>query len=304
MTNPKAVMEDNNAVATGDLLKKVRRIEIKARGLSQEHFAGQYKTAFKGRGMAFSEVREYQYGDDVRDIDWNVTARYDRPFVKVFEEERELTVMLLIDVSASLSFGTFSETKRALVAEIAATLAFSAIENKDKVGVILFSDRVEKYIPPAKGRRHILYIIREILFFTPLGRGTAPQVPLAFLNRIIKKRSTTFLISDFSTYGSPDGYQHALRLAALRHDLSAIVVHDRREESITPMGLVRFEDPETGATKWVNTSSKRVIKNYHEQYIASRDRRRKALRQYGINFVEVATGDDFAVALLKLFSHR
>lgn len=289
---------------TTDLLKRVRRIEIKARGLSQDLFAGQYKTAFKGRGMAFSEVREYQYGDDVRDIDWNVTARYDRPYIKVFEEERELTVILLIDMSASLDFGTIAETKRNLVAEIAATLAFSAIENKDMVGVILFTNSVEKYIPPAKGKRHILYIIREILSFTPKARGTAPEASLVFLNHIIKKRSTAFIISDFMTGGEVNSYQHALRLSALKHDLSAIVVHDRREEALTPMGLVRFEDPETGFTRWVDTASKKVRAAYAEGYIAARDERRRALTKYGVDYVEVATGEDFAKALIRLFSRR
>lgn len=290
--------------STGDLLKRVRRIEIKARGLSQERFAGSYKTAFKGRGIAFSEVREYQYGDDVRDIDWNVTARYDKPFIKVFEEERELTVMLLIDMSASLLFGTLSETKRTLVAEIAATLAFSAIENKDKVGVILFTDRVEKYIPPAKGSRHILYIIREILFFQPHARQTAQEEALTFLSKVIKKRATSFIISDFSTQGNPQSYEHALRLSALKHDLCAIVVRDRREVELSPMGLVRFQDPESGKQKWVNTDSRKVRDAYTESYISSRQRRRNALTLYGIDYVEVATGEDFAKALLKLFAIR
>lgn len=292
------------SLSSGDLLRRVRRIEIKARHLSQEHFAGSYKSAFKGRGIAFSEVREYRYGDDIRDIDWNVTARYDKPYIKVFEEERELTVLLLVDMSASLQFGTISETKRTLVAEIAATLAFSAIENKDKVGVILFTDHVEKYIPPAKGRRHILYIIREILFFTPEAKGTAPQASLTFLTQVIKKRATAFIISDFSTEGSTEGYEHALRLAARKHDLSAIVVRDRREQEITPMGLVRFENPETGERRWVNTDSKRIRTQYKQAYIESRNRRRTALRHYGIHFVEVTTGEDFTKTLMMLFARR
>lgn len=290
--------------SVGSLLSRVRQIEIKARRLSQEQFAGSYKTAFKGRGIAFSEVREYRYGDDLRDIDWNVTARYDEPFIKVFEEERELTVLLLIDMSASVYFGTYQETKRTLLAEIAATLAFSAIENKDKVGVILFTNRVEKYIPPAKGRRHILYIIREILFFKPEANGTDPASSLVFLNRVLKKRATVFMLSDFSTYGDTSNYQHALRMAAIKHDIAAIVVRDRREEGLTPMGLVYFEDPETGRKQWVNTDSRSVRKTYEEAYIVARDRRRKALEQYGIDYVEVATGEDFATALLKLFAKR
>lgn len=295
---------ETKRISTGELLQRVRRIEIKAKGLSQEHFVGSYKTAFKGRGISFSEVREYQYGDDVRDIDWNVTARYDKPYIKVFEEERELTVMLLIDMSASLNFGTYSETKRTLVAELAATLAFSAIENKDKVGVILFTDQVEKYIPPAKGRRHILYIIREILFFTPQSKKTAPEVALTFLNRVIKKHSTAFVISDFSTRGTPDNYLQSLKLTAIKHDLSAIIVYDRREVDLAPMGLVQFEDPETGQKKWVNTNSKSIRSDYSKAYIEARKKRRMALTLYGIDFVEIATGEDFTKILLKLFSHR
>ena len=202
-----------------DILQRVRRVEIKARGLSQELFAGEYHSAFRGRGMAFSEVREYQVGDDIRDIDWNVTARLGDPYIKIFEEERELTVMLAIDMSASLNFGTQEETKRELVAEIAATLAFSAIENNDKVGVLLFTDTVEKYIPPGKGKKHILYIIREILLFSPQGRGTNLETPLTYLSRIVKKRSTTFIISDFMTDGKAESYRNALRFAARKHDL-------------------------------------------------------------------------------------
>ncbi len=287
-----------------DILQRVRRVEIKARGLSQELFAGEYHSAFRGRGMAFSEVREYQMGDDIRDIDWNVTARLGSPYIKIFEEERELTVMLAIDMSASLNFGTREETKRELVAEIAATLAFSAIENNDKVGVLLFTDTVEKYIPPAKGKKHILYIIREILLFQPKARGTNLEVPLNYLSRIVKKRSTAFLISDFMSNGKADGYRHALKIASRKHDLISVVVRDKREESLPKMGLVRFEDPETGETQWVDTSSKSVRQAYEEGFTQAQEERRNAMKLYGIDYAEVATGEDFVRALLKIFSRR
>nr|WP_314783346.1 DUF58 domain-containing protein [uncultured Porphyromonas sp.] len=287
-----------------DILQRVRRVEIKARGLSQELFAGEYHSAFRGRGMAFSEVREYQVGDDIRDIDWNVTARLGDPYIKIFEEERELTVMLAIDMSASLNFGTQEETKRELVAEIAATLAFSAIENNDKVGVLLFTDTVEKYIPPAKGKKHILYIIREILLFSPQGRGTNLEIPLTYLSRIVKKRSTTFIISDFMTDGKAESYRNALRFAARKHDLIAIVVRDPREESLPKMGLVQFEDPETGATRWVDTLSPKVRRAYAEGFSMAQEERRNSMKLYGIDYAEVATGEDFVRALLKIFSHR
>ncbi len=287
-----------------DILQRVRRVEIKARGLSQELFAGEYHSAFRGRGMAFSEVREYQMGDDIRDIDWNVTARLGSPYIKIFEEERELTVMLAIDMSASLNFGTREETKHELVAEIAATLAFSAIENNDKVGVLLFTDTVEKYIPPAKGKKHILYIIREILLFQPKARGTNLEVPLNYLSRIVKKRSTAFLISDFMSNGKADGYRHALKIASRKHDLISVVVRDKREESLPKMGLVRFEDPETGETQWVDTSSKSVRQAYEEGFTQAQEERRNAMKLYGIDYAEVATGEDFVRALLKIFSRR
>ncbi len=291
-------------LTSNDLLHRVRRIEIKARGLSQELFSGEYHSAFKGRGMTFSEVRGYTPGDDIRDIDWNVTARYNAPYVKVFEEERELTVMLAIDMSGSLDFGTIGETKRELVAEIAATLAFSAIENKDKVGVMLFTDSVEKYIPPAKGKKHILYIIREILRFTPTGTSTKIEEALSVLNKLVKKRATTFLISDFMTNGNSEQYRNELRLTARRHDLIAIVVADRREQALPAMGLVQFRDMETGATRWVNTSSRKVRQAYEEGYLKAREERRNAMKLYGIEYAEVSTGADFVKALLKIFSHR
>lgn len=289
---------------TNEILRQVRRVEIKARGLSHELFAGEYHTAFKGRGMAFSEVREYIPGDDVRDIDWNVTARYNNPYVKVFEEERELTVMLAIDMSGSVGFGTNGESKRDLIAQIAATLAFSAIENNDKVGVLLFTDTVEKYIPPAKGKKHILYIIREILLFRPVGRATKIEVALTYLNRLVKKRATTFIISDFMTNGISDIYRNELRLTARKHDLVAIVVSDPREEAIPNMGLVHFCDAETGVTRWINTSSSKVRQRYHDGFVQARNERRNVMKLYGIDCAEVSTGEDFVKALLKVFSHR
>ncbi len=243
---------------TNELLKKVRHIEIKTRGLSRNIFAGQYHSAFKGRGMAFSEVREYQYGDDMRDIDWNVTARYNRPYVKIFEEERELTVMLLVDVSESLGFGSAQIVKRDMVAEIAATLAFSAIQNNDKIGVIFFSDQVEKFIPPKKGKKHILFIIREILDFRPENRGTDINMALRYLTNAIKKRCTTFLISDFI---DPDDYKHALRIANRKHDIVAIQVYDKLSTELKSVGLMKVHDPETGQDTWINTSSKKSKKS-------------------------------------------
>ena len=228
---------------TSELLKKVRHIEIKTRGLSRNIFAGQYHSAFKGRGMAFSEVREYQYGDDVRDIDWNVTARYNKPYVKVFEEERELTVMLLVDVSASRNFGAVGEAKREMMAEVAATIAFSAIQNNDKIGMIFFSDKIEKFIPPKKGRKHILYIIRELIDFQPESTGTNISLALEYMTNAIKKRCTTFLISDFV---DGNDYKNALSIANRRHDLVAIQVYDRRETQLPDVGLIKLQDSERG----------------------------------------------------------
>ena len=234
---------------TSELLKKVRQIEIKTRGLSRNIFAGQYHSAFKGRGMAFSEVREYQFGDDIRDIDWNVTARYIRPYVKVFEEERELTVMLLIDVSGSKDFGTVSRMKKEVITEIAATLAFSAIQNNDKIGVIFFSDQIEKFIPPQKGKRHILYIIRELIDFQPDHKQTDLGQALKYLTNAIKKRCTAFLISDFIDKGN---YQDALTIANRKHDVVAIQVYDHRETELPNVGLMKIKDAETGKKRWTS----------------------------------------------------
>lgn len=289
---------------TSSLLQRVRRVEIKARGLSQQLFVGQYHSAFRGRGMTFSEVRAYQVGDNVRDIDWNVTARLGDPYIKIYEEERELTVMLAVDMSASLSFGTTNETKREVVAEIAATLAFSAIENNDKVGVILFTDRIEKYIPPGKGKKHILYIIREILLFNPEGVGTDLAVPLTYLSHIVKKRATTFLISDFVTGGNASSYHDALKIASRKHDLIAIVVRDPREEELPRLGLTQFVDPESDTTQWVDLRSSSLRRAYAQGYKAAQEERRNSMKQYGIDYAEVVTGEDFVRSLLKLFSRR
>jgi uncharacterized protein (DUF58 family) len=284
-----------------DLIKKVRHIEIKARGLSRNIFAGEYHSAFKGRGMAFSEVREYRYGDDMRDIDWNVTARYNRPYIKIFEEERELTVMLMIDVSESLGFGSRSLLKRDTVAEIAATLAFSAIQNNDKIGVIFFSDKVEKFIPPQKGRKHILFIIREILGFTPQSSGTDLNMALRYMTNAIKKRSTAFLISDFI---DPDDYQKAMQIASRKHDLVAIQVYDQLSTSLRPVGLMKVRDPETGGEQWINSSSKRVQEQYRSWWIALQEKMITATRQSGVDSVSVSTESDYVKSLLQLFQQR
>ena len=286
---------------TTDLLKKVRRIEIKTRGLSRNIFAGEYHSAFKGRGMAFSEVREYNYGDDMRDIDWNVTARYNKPYVKVFEEERELTVMLLIDVSESLSFGTSTMIKRNMLAEIAATLAFSAIQNNDKIGVIFFSDKIEKFVPPKKGRKHILYIIREILSFKPENNKTDIRMALRYLTNAIKKRCTAFLLSDF--IDSSD-YKQALKIANRKHDLVSIQVYDRLSTELKPVGLMKVLDPETGVEKWVDTSSKKVRDIYRTWWIDQQTEMNMAFKQSNVDSISVSTDDDYVKSLLMLFKKR
>ena len=286
---------------TTDLLKKVRHIEIKAHGLSRNIFAGEYHSAFKGRGMAFSEVREYQYGDDLRDIDWNVTARYNRPYVKIFEEERELTVMLMIDVSESLGFGSRKVLKRDMVAEIAATLAFSAIQNNDKIGVIFFTDKVEKFIPPKKGRKHILFIIREILGFTPGSSGTDLNMALRYMTNAIKKRCTAFLISDFI---DPGDYKKALQIANRKHDVVAIQVYDQLSTELFPVGLMKVRDPETGEERWINTSSRRVRESYQNWWKSLRSNMNYAFRQSGVDSISVSTESDYVKALLQLFQQR
>lgn len=286
---------------TADLLKKVRRIEIKARGLSSNIFAGEYHSAFKGRGMAFSEVREYSYGDDMRDIDWNVTARYNKPFIKIFEEERELTVMLLIDVSESLSFGTSTVIKRDMLAEIAATLAFSAIQNNDKIGVIFFSDKIEKFVPPKKGRKHILYIIREILSFEPENNQTDISMALRYLTNAIKKRCTAFLLSDFI---DTSDYKQALKIANRKHDLVSVQVYDKMSTELKPLGLMKVYNPETGDDQWIDTSSRKVRNIYRNWWINQQTYMQGAFKQSGVDSVSISTDDDYVKSLLMLFQKR
>lgn len=286
---------------TSELLKKVRHIEIKAKGLSRNIFAGEYHSAFKGRGMAFSEVREYQFGDDLRDIDWNVTARYNRPFVKIFEEERELTVMLLIDVSQSLGFGSAEKVKRDVVAEIAATLAFSAIQNNDKIGVIFFSEQIEKFIPPKKGRKHILYIIREILGFEPEKNGTDIGLALQYMTNAIKKRCTAFLISDFIDIKN---YKQPLKIANNKHDIAAIQVYDKLSTQLPSLGLLKVRDPESGGDMWIDSSSKRVRNNYAKWWRDRQNEMDTTFKQSSVDNVSVSTNDDYVKALLSLFQRR
>ena len=288
-------------VEASEIIRKVRKVESKARGLSQNIFAGEYHSAFKGRGMAFSEVREYQYGDDVRDIDWNVTARFHRPYVKVFEEERELTVMLLVDVSGSLKFGTTQQMKRDMVTEIAGTIAFSAIENNDKIGVIFFSGRIEKYIPPKKGRKHILYIIREMLDFHPESTRTDVGMAVAYLTRVMKRRCTSFIISDF--YDNKD-FTKEMEIANRKHDVVAIQVYDPFAKTLPDVGLLKVEDAETGHEMFIDTSCKRV-RRMHTRYWMEREERLKSIfAKSRIDWTAVATNDDFTKALMLLFKQR
>ena len=286
---------------TSELIKKVRKIEIKTRGLSHNIFAGQYHSAFKGRGMSFSEVREYQYGDDVRDIDWNVTARFNKPYIKVFEEERELTVMLIVDMSSSLDFGTVNQTKRDMVTEIAATLAFAAIQNNDKIGVIFFTDKVEKFIPPQKGRKHILYIIRELINFEPQSQKTDIKVPLEFLTNAIKKRCTAFLLSDFV---DSNDYRNAMTIANRKHDLVAIQVYDRRLAELPKIGLVKMRDAESGSEMYVDTSSSKVQKAQREWWKEQCEKLDSTLKKSRVDSVSVRTDQDYVKALLNLFAQR
>ncbi len=284
-----------------ELLKKVRKIEIKTRGLSQNIFAGEYHTAFKGRGMMFSEVREYQYGDDVRDIDWNVTARHNHPFVKVYEEERELTVMLLVDVSRSRLFGAVGEHKREIIAEVAATLAFSAIQNNDKIGVIFFSDKVEKFIPPKKGRKHILFIIRELLDFTPENNNTDIATALRYFTDALKKRATTFLISDFI---DDHDYSKALSVARNRHDVIAIQIYDKRDTQLPDIGLLRVADLETGKEKWIGTSSKKIRQAYSRWWYERQQQMSDTMNKSRVDVASIATDEDYVSALMSLFRRR
>lgn len=284
-----------------ELIEKVRKIEIKARGLSNNVFAGQYHTAFKGRGMAFSEVREYQYGDDVRDIDWNVTARFNHPYVKVYEEERELTVMLLVDMSQSLDFGTAVQFKKDMVAEIAATLAFSAIQNNDKIGVIFFTDKVERFIPPQKGRKHILYIIRELLDFNPESNLTNINVPLEYLTNAIKKRCTCFLLSDFiDSHDCKD----ALTIANRKHDVVAIQVYDKRVEELPNVGLMKVKDAETGAERYIDTSSAKVRNMHHAWWMERQQKLSDTFLKCNVDSISVRTDEDYVKSLMVLFAKR
>ena len=286
---------------TSELLKKVRQIEIKTRGLSRNIFAGQYHTAFKGRGMAFSEVREYQYGDDIRDIDWNVTARYIRPYIKVFEEERELTVMLLIDVSGSKDFGSVTQMKREITTEIAATLAYSAIQNNDKIGVIFFSDKIEKFIPPQKGKKHILYIIRELIDFQPDDKQTDINQVLKYLTSAIKKRCTAFVISDFI---DKSNYKDALTIANRKHDVVAIQVYDRRETALPDVGLMKIKDAETGTEQWIDCSSCRVRDAYKRWWESRQEAMNHLFSKCNVDSVSIQTEDDYVKSLLALFAKR
>ena len=289
-----------------ELLKRVRKIEIKTKALSHQIFAGEYHSAFKGRGMAFSEVREYQYGDDVRNMDWNVTARMSAPYVKVFEEERELTVVLLIDISRSGLFGTVGETKRELVAEIAATLAFSAMLNNDKVGALFFSDTVEKFIPPKKGRSHLLHIIREILEYTPEHDGTDIGEALRYLTNAIKRRCTAFVLSDMLDVdgdGAPR-YEEALKVAVNRHDISVIRVYDPRERTIPDVGLVHVKDSETGKGAWVNTSSRSTRAAYEQWFRTASESAAKLFNRYQVDSMDTATDEDYVKNLIALFHRR
>ena len=295
-----------DSMSANDLLKKVRKIEIKTRALSHQIFAGEYHSAFKGRGMAFSEVREYQYGDDVRNMDWNVTARMRSPYVKVFEEERELTVVLLVDVSRSRLFGTVGTSRKDMLAEIAAVLSFSAIINNDKVGALFFSDKVEKFIPPKKGRSHLLHIIREIIEFEPSSDGTDISEALRYLTNAIKKKCAAFLLSDMidvNKDGSPR-YEEALKVAVNRHDLSVIEVYDPRERSIPDVGLIHIKDSETGKAAWVNTSDRKMRQAYEEWFRNAEQTASRLFMKYNVDKVSIALDEDYVKGLMALFKNR
>lgn len=285
---------------TNEILKKVRKIEIKTRGLSRNIFAGEYHSAFKGRGMAFSEVREYQYGDDIRNIDWNVTARFNKPFIKVFEEERELTLMILVDVSASGDFGTQVQKKKDMMTEIAATLAFSAIQNNDKIGVIFFSDKIEKFIPPQKGKKHVLYIIRELLGFEPESQKTNIEEALIYMTNAIKKRCTAFIISDFID----KDFKKSLTIANRKHDIVALQIFDKRESELPSVGLIKMKDAETGQDIWIDTSSAKLRNQFHQNWKERQDKIKQTLSQCGVDSVAISTDEDYVKALMKIFKQR
>jgi uncharacterized protein (DUF58 family) len=285
---------------TSDLLKKVRKIELKTRGLSNHIFAGEYHTAFKGRGMAFSEVREYQPGDDIRTIDWNVTARFNTPFIKVFEEERELTVMLIIDVSGSKNFGTQKQMKQELVTELSAVLAFSAIQNNDKIGVIFFSDKVEKFIPPKKGKSHILRIIRELIAFEPENKGTDIGEALRYFNNVIKKRAVCFVISDFMD----NNFEAPLKIANKKHDVVTIRINDKREEELPDIGLIQMKDAETGEVKWIDTGNKSIRQNYKKNYLRNKEEVNQLFKNSGVDSIQLRTDMDYIKPLIQFFKRR
>ena len=287
-------------MSTLELLKKVRKIEIKTKGLSNHIFSGEYHTAFKGKGMAFSEVREYQPGDDVRSIDWNVTARYNNPFVKVFEEEREMTVMLLIDMSGSSDFGTQTQLKREVATEIAAVLSFSAINNNDKIGVIFFSDKIEKFIPPKKGKSHILRIIRELITFKSENKKTNLEKALIYFNNVIKKRSVCFILSDFMD----NNFDKSLKIARKKHDIIALRIHDEREEQLVDVGLIKLEDTETGDLKWLDTSSKNIRKEFRKNYLIFEENLKKTLQHSAVDHINIKTGKDYVKPLINFFKNR
>lgn len=287
---------------TSELIKKVRRIEIKTRGLSRNIFAGQYHSAFKGRGMAFSEVREYQFGDDIRNIDWNVTARYNKPFVKIYEEERELTVMLVIDVSGSREFGSMDKLKKNIITEIAAILAFSAIQNNDKIGVIFFSDKIEKFIPPKKGRKHILRIISEMINFEPQARGTDISGAIRYMTNAIKKRCTAFIISDFIQKEAT--LENALSIANNRHDIVALRIYDERETELPNIGMIKLKDAETGNYTWVDSSDRRAREIYRRWWHDLSVQLGNNFRKSGVDYVNISTNHDYVRALIGLFKKR
>lgn len=295
-----------SSTSTQELLRKIRKIEIRTKALSRQIFAGEYHSAFKGRGMAFSEVREYQYGDDVRSMDWNVTARLRAPYVKVYEEERELTVMLLIDISRSGLFGTAEQTKRDLIAEIAAVLSYSAILNNDKVGALFFSDRVEHFIPPKKGRSHLLHIIREIIELKPAHNGTDVGEALRYLTNALKKKCTAFVLSDMldvDAEGVPR-YEEALKVARNRHDVSVIKVHDPREQTLPAVGIVHVKDSETGAAAWVDTGSRKMRAEYARWFGKVTDQEKKLFNRHQIDSADIATNDDYVKGLMAFFAKR
>lgn len=285
---------------TKELLKQVRQIEIRTKGLVNQVFSGEYHSVFKGRGMEFSEVREYQFGDDIRNIDWNVTARFGHPYIKIFEEERELTVILMVDLSGSLMFGSANKTKQRVAAELSAILAFSALKNNDKVGLILFTDKIEKFVPPRKGRKHVLRIIREVLSFEPEGKSTNLRGALEYMNNAIKKKSIAFLISDFID----DGYEKILRIVGRKHDLIGIVLDDKREKEIPNIGLIKLTDSETGTERWIDTSSRRVRDMMFSEHKEKEKVRNSIFIRSGLDKIEVTAGSNYITPLVQFFKRR